>query len=322
MISRAGLTWGFKGVMTLSLLGAVFLVAGEVGAADWKLLVQADKMQLAAVFALCAPLIVFKALKWQAVVNRVAEDKYLDWRGAVRGYLGALPLSILTPGKLGDLVRVVFLPPARRRFQWGVFAMAIDKLTDAISLLIWAIVAVCVVFPSALVIGLSVMVLLLLVIAWRPMMFFGFGLAMRLPVLRRRFGYKIRQILLAVRNFSTRQMLMPTVFGLLSFGVEWLQYWLVFTAFGPGRADFGFFVVILAMCIVTIAGLVQITIGGVGVRELLSVVLLTAYLDPLAVAAGTLLVFVVDQIIPAFVGLPIRPEFEPEARLKFVDGKA
>jgi len=299
--------FAFKVTATFCVIGFVLWLIHEHGSFDLALLTTVDAAALGTAFALSALLAAVKAAKWRSAVNDVAAAPYLSYGHAVKGYLGAMPLAIMTPGKIGDVSRIIFMPIHQRRIQIGVLSTLVDKITDAVALCLWLALAVIVVFSDP-VFSVAAGVTVLMIFAMsRPLLTLTLVFFIRIGPGRIRFRHSVLRALVAVRRLSTPRLLALTAFGVTAFGIEWLQYWLVFNAFGPLGDGFSWFVMVLAMCLVTFVGLLQITFAGVGTREIVSVFLLSEHAPALVIAVGTLLVLVFDQLIPSLLGLPIKP---------------
>ena len=246
----------------------------------------------------------FKALKWLLLLRRLAPE--VSFLQALVSYLAGIPLSIMTPGRVGEVSRVMYLPGGGARGWSGVGAVLLDKLTDLVALIWWLA-------AGLYLAGLAwpALLLALLALALSPL-WLWLELAPRLlGALPLPAAWREKMLAALPRSgvYPPGRLLGVIFLGVLCFGVEWVQYWALFNALAP-EAGVGLGTTIAAMSLVTLAGVAQVSFAGIGVREGLTALLLWQSLPPGAAALGAFGVFLVDVALPGAVGLFFRPAVE------------
>jgi glycosyltransferase 2 family protein len=230
----------------------------------------ANPWLLALATALNAPNLYLKVVRWQAML-RVRGFRYGTGRAHV-AYLTSLYLGLLTPGRVGDVLRAQFLRhDAGVPYAEGVASVVVDRLCDlyvlaafvavggvryasvltgSLAWITWAGVAATVVGP------------LLLFVPGRGEALLG-GLFAKLSPDRGAAG--MARFLAAVRANVGRPLAITMPLTVATFVVNYAQGWLIAHAMGLPLSVFD------ATCLLAIAsllGLLPISVSGVGVREL------------------------------------------------------
>ena len=131
--------------------------------------------------------------------------------------------------------------------------------------------------------------------------------SMRILPIRKAWKEKVIKAFLFAQTMTIKRYGLILGLGLISFGVEWLQYWAFFNLFASPNMAISFGTAVGVATIVTLANVVQISMAGLGFREWLTAVLLANHLPAAAAALGAFLVFFLDFAIPGMVGLFIKP---------------
>ncbi len=265
----------------------------QVGWGEWPWLLLA----ILPVFLLLA----FKALKWHLVLRRLLPG--VGYGQALVSYLAGIPLSVMTPGRLGEVSRVMYLAGREVQGWSGVGAVLLDKLTDLVALAWWLAAGLYLAglrWPAGF--------LALLALAMSPL-WLWLALAPRLLgalPLPASWREKLLCTLPRAGTYPPGCLLAVILWGVACFGVEWVQYWALFNFLAPETAlPLGD--TIAAMSLVTLAGVAQVSFAGIGVREGLTALLLWQSLPPGAAALGAFGVFLVNVALPGAVGLFFKP---------------
>jgi glycosyltransferase 2 family protein len=261
---------------------------------------------LAGSVLLLAANIPLRALKWLAILRH--REKRATFRESLTSYLGAMPLSMITPGRVGEVSRVLYLPHASLRGWRAAALLAADKLTDLLSVGVWSVAGFTALFGLR---GFLASAAGVAAAACLPSLFlrapFFRGLREAsgpgaLGALRRILGQAVPDADL----LAPRRMALPLALGMAAYGVEWLQFSLLVDAFTPGPVPYPPLAGLTAVII--LANAFQLTIGGLGLREGLSMVLLAPLGIPAEAAlAAAFGMFVVGQALPSLAGLAVRP---------------
>src|SRR6185295_13083623 len=63
----------------------------------------------------------------------------ITWRQACKSYLGALSLGLITPGRLGEYARGIFIPQLAGRALTGAGRVFLDNWSDLLGVLVWGL---------------------------------------------------------------------------------------------------------------------------------------------------------------------------------------
>jgi glycosyltransferase 2 family protein len=246
-----------------------------------------------------------KIVRWQVLLQtrgfRVPLGK------AWAAFLGSSYIGMLTPGRVGDVLRVQYLRhDLRVEASEGLASVVMDRLCDLYVLV--AFVAVGIARFSQVVVGqlASLAWATVALVALGPLLFLVPGIADRaLGRVYARFSTSgdagsSTRFLEALRANVGRSLALTIPLTLAAFGVNYVQGWLMVQALG---LDVSFFDVTCLMAIASLLGLLPISISGVGVRELFFSLAfpLLGYAAASGVSFG-LLVFVVIHLVMVAVG--------------------
>jgi glycosyltransferase 2 family protein len=255
--------------------------------------------------ALAPVVLLFKSVKWFLLLRSI--EPMASFNQAARSYVCGIPLGLVTPGRLGEISRLLFLPHNSTRGMTGVGIVMIDKMTELPALLCWLAVALLIQLDSwPIVSGASIIAAasVLFTLHLHRGAVIAARITKRLPAWRG-IDRLFTEIVMAGAYVTPARMSAVLTFGLLSFGVEWVQYWLVFRASMSAGESLSIAHIAAAMSIVTLGNAAQITLAGIGIREALSVMLLGNVIPPIVAALGAASVFLVDQALPALFGIMI-----------------
>jgi hypothetical protein len=254
------------------------------------------------------PALAFRAVKWNLTMRPVLPG--VSVRGALRSYVGAIPYALITPGRVGELARLLYLPRCPRGVLQGAALVFMDKVMDLAALLWWAVGGIYLVLGiwPAFLVGLAAAV-----VSGFPRWSRSFGGFWKW--LSRRLGREARWTGEPVLGggYGVKLTLFILLFGVLGFAVEWFQVWCLVRAWSGAGTEMG--IVASVMSLVTLVNALQLTSFGLGIREGLAGYWLSKYggVAPLSGAACAFALFLIDQAAPAAAGLFIRTRREEEA---------
>ncbi len=247
-----------------------------------------------------------KVVRWQAIL-RVRGIHYGTGR-AWMAFLTSLYLGMLTPGRVGDVLRAQYLRhDLGVPYAEGMASVVVDRLCDLYVLVVFVAVGG-VRYAPVLVGGLAwVMWAGVAATALGPLVLFVPGVAE--AVLGRAFarlspdgaGAGLATFLAAVRAQIGRPLLFTLPVTVATFVVNYFQGWLIARAIGLPMT------LLDATCLLAIAsllGLLPISISGVGVRELFFSLAfpMLGFTAAAGVTFGLLVFFVIYLVIVA-IGL-------------------
>jgi hypothetical protein len=254
-----------------------------------------------------------KVIRWDVILR--TRGIVYPRRRAWSAFMTSLYVGLLTPGRVGDVLRAQYLRhDLDVPYAEGVASVVVDRLCDLYVLA--AFVAVGVVrYAPVLVGGLAV-------ITWAGVAATVLGpLVLLVPgvaeaVLGRAFarfipageGQGFPRFLEAVRASVGRPLLLTLPLTVLTFAINYLQGWLIAHAIGLPMT---FFDATCLLAIASLLGLLPISVSGVGVRELFFALAfpMLGFTPEAGVGFGLLVFFVIYLVIVlvGFVSWQIAP---------------
>ena len=211
-----------------------------------------------------------KVIRWQVLLR--TRGVLYPTRRAFSAFLSSVYVGMLTPGRVGDVLRVQYLRhDLDVPYAEGLASIVMDRLCDLYVLA--AFVAFGVVRYSPVIVGELAYVTWggVIAIAVAPLFLLVPGLAERLlrglydRLSRGRAEGGLDRFLAAVRANIGRPLLVTLPLTALAFGVNYAQGWIIGRAMG---IDLGLVDATCLLAIASLLGLLPISVSGVGVREL------------------------------------------------------
>jgi len=280
--------------LAMRLLGPLLLVWVVWRFADFGALVdvfvRAAAWPLLAAVAFNAVAIHAKLWRWRCLLQRVHVD--LSPKSAYRAFLPSLYLGLVTPGRVGDALRIQYLKRDHAvGYAEGLAVSIVDRLCDVYVLLAFVALGVvhlarAVSAPMAQATWIAVAI-----VAVAPMLLFVPSVAEPgAQWLYRRFSdgeahEGLRTFFTAIRRQVGIALGGPLVATVLAFFVNYVQAWLVAVAF---RIDLTFVDVAALVAISSFLSLFPISISGIGVRESFFALVFPAFglVETLGIAFG------------------------------------
>lgn len=265
----------------------------------------ADPWLLAVALLLNVANIHLKVVRWDVILR--ARDIRYPRRRAWAAFMTSLYVGLLTPGRVGDVLRAQYLRhDLGVPYAEGIASVVVDRLCDLYVLA--AFVAVGVVRYAPVLAGS------LAVVTWAGVLLTVLGpLVLLVPGVAERAlgrvfarlspddqGAGFARFLAAVRANVGRPLLLTIPLTVVTFGINYVQGWLIAHAMGLPMSFLD------ATCLLSIAsllGLLPISVSGVGVRELFfSLAFPMLGFDPTAGVVFGLLVFFVIYLVIVGIG--------------------
>lgn len=256
----------------------------------------ARPVYLALALLLSVPFLWLKIMRWDRMLREAGVRA--TFMEATTSLLAGMGLALLTPARVGELVRGAYLRD-RQKLKIGGLVM-LDKAFDVLVLCglsvagAWALLGP---VPAAALAGIT---LGGLIAGYRP--FSVERLVARVTGSRDR--RRIAEILGALEALNPRATTMYIALTALSFGVVLVQFALVLLSWRAWSLD----IVFLTFPLVVLTNVLPITVGGLGVREGAAVMLLGQYgVGPAHAALAAFLMFVFNTAVPGLVGALLPP---------------
>lgn len=282
-------------VLTLLLLAAVVVkvrpqdLAAAAGSANPGLLLAA--------LALTPPFFACKALRWHRMLS--AAGVRATFAESTVSLIGGMGLALVTPARLGELIRVAYLRDPQKLKIGGL--VMLDKGFDVLVLAGLSIVGAWRLLgpPAGLAFTLATACGLVAVYWPTPLHAFLRRLSSRLP-----FEEKQLRVWESLESLSPRSTTTFLALTLLSFVVVLVQFALVLMSWHSWSLD----IVILTFPLVILTNVLPITIGGLGIREAAAAALLSHYgVRPADAALAALLMFAINTALPGLLGSLLLP---------------
>lgn len=235
---------------------------------------------LACVFLLVPVYIFCRFQKWMFLVTQVTViEKKQRWT-CFQNYLNGMAIGLLTPGKVGELARIIGLAIDKRV---AITLFIVDKLVELWCLIFFVAVSAFFSDSFARHISLSYHVTVLPIAVFFLFLFF----------------YIINKLISKYFIFSIK-ILKNIILSLFCFVIFCFQMTLVLTNLYPEIPLSVFF----DFPFVLFGNLIPVTIGGFGVREFIGIYVLQNYaVTREAIIASISLVAFIDLVIPSILGM-------------------
>jgi len=246
-----------------------------------------------------------KVIRWQVLLR--AQGIAYPARRAFPAFLSSVYIGMLTPGRVGDVLRVQYLrADLGVSYAEGLASIVMDRLCDLYVLVVF--VAVGVVRYSPVIVGRLAVVTwgAVALIVFAPLLFLVPGVAERSMsrIYARLAGDRgaggLDRFLLALRANVGRPLLTTIPLTAAAFLVNYVQGYIIAGALG---LDMSFFDAMCLLAIASLLGLLPVSVSGVGVRELFfSLVFPLLGHGPEAGVSFGLMVFVVIYLVNIVIG--------------------
>jgi glycosyltransferase 2 family protein len=233
-------------------------------------LLSADILPLLAALALNVANNWLKVLRWDVLL--AARGHHYPRMRAWTSFLSSVYVGMLTPGRVGDVLRAQYLKhDLGMPYSEGIAVIVVDRLCDLYVLM--AFVAVGVARFSSVVAGdLAVITWAGVVLtALAPLVLLVPGVGQRaMRAIYRKLpgdpsGEGFDRFLAALEAQRFHHLAQAVVLTTLAFGVNYVQGFLLARAM---HLNLAFFDVVCLLAIASLLGLLPISVSGVGVREL------------------------------------------------------
>ena len=243
-----------------------------------------------------------KAFRWLLLARQV--ERSISIINAATSLLAGMGLGLITPSRAGEIARVAYLPTTHKADLVGL--VVVDRLIDLIVIVLAGGIALGVFFDSrlglVLVVPTAIALLLLFIpklpgntLNWLSTLSF-------MPA--KSFITKVASGLLTLNG---RVLTLVLILAMITFGLGTFQFYWLLRSFDVHSAT----AAVVTFPIITVAGVLPITIGGFGTREGATVLVLSMFDISAAIAVNAaLLSFMLNTLIPSIIGLFITPLFK------------
>lgn len=225
---------------------------------------------LALVIALNLPLIFFKSWRWQSLLKMQGITYPL--RRASLAYFSGIYFGLATPGKIGEIARVLYLANDKELSVSEAFSsVLVDRLCDIYLLVMVGGFGLIAFSPLG---GTILAVIILLLLSAISLLLLSrrigkrlMGLVYRAKVFRRfkgRIDTSVDQFYCGVGRLTERKLVFPLLLTLAAYAVYFSQCYLLALSL---NLPLSFFYVAICMAVVSLVALIPVSIAGIGTRD-------------------------------------------------------
>lgn len=252
--------------------------------------IQVTNLVLAALLTIS--FLAFKTWRWYLILRESGITA--DFNQAFVSVIGGMGLALITPARLGELVRVAYLPDPRK---WKIGGLVmIDKSFDVLVLAglsipgAWTLLGAWagLVFAAATLVGLF--------IVYRPRLLalVLYRLSAKMPG-----RSKLERIWESLDALTPRSTTIFIALTLGAFAEVLLQFGIILSSWHPATIA----IVALTFPIVILTNALPVTIGGLGLREAAAALLLAHYgVSSADAALAAFLMFAINTALPGVIG--------------------
>jgi len=235
------------------------------------LISEADLGLLGLALALIIPFVLLKSLRWNCLLR--LQDIDYSFGSSTQAYLSSMYLGLVTPGRIGDFAKVLYLKKEKSvSLAEGFSSVFVDRLFDLLLLLIMACAGV---LTFALPTNILLILLVLLALSGAGIALFTTGnmgrrmihflLRLVLPKSRQDIARdKFDVFYSAVQHFKTPGIIYPALLTVAGYAIFYLQCYLIALS-----VDIPISYMNSAFSISTanLISLLPISISGIGTRD-------------------------------------------------------
>jgi uncharacterized membrane protein YbhN (UPF0104 family) len=259
----------------------------------------AQPAQIAAALLLTLPFLYAKALRWHLMLRAASVEA--EFSEAALSLVGGMGLALVTPARLGELVRVAYIRDPQKLKIGGL--VMIDKGLDVLVLCGLAVPGAWSLLGPVPGLAFAAVTLAGLLVVYNPARVQG-GLVGMTGRLRASVAGRLHRIFASLESLSPRSTTVFLALTLASFAIVLIQFGIILSSWTAPTPD----LVLLTFPLVILTNVLPITVGGLGVREGAAALLLAHYRVPAADAVlAALLMFTLNTALPGVLGALLLP---------------
>lgn len=298
-------------VKILLFFGVIWLFYNQIIKIDWS---EIDEIQIQKPLFLIATILLvfvnwfFEYLKWDEVLKVSESNVSLKIR--IKSFLAGIVTGFLTPNMLGNFIGRMFYFQRRERVPiilltlFSNAAQFIASITFGFIALIWLGTPKIIAFENS-DFYLAILAPILVLLIWAFMRFEKIKVGF---ITRMKIYQKSIPLLQHAKAFRFKLM----IFSLLRHGVFSLQYWLLLKAFGLEISWEWFGWIWQVFFWSTL--IPSLWFGKLFIRESMALLILAPLTnEPSIILFASLILWVINQIVPALVGIPFITKKQPTA---------
>ncbi|MBI4619760.1 MAG: flippase-like domain-containing protein [Desulfobacterales bacterium] len=236
------------------------------------------------------PAILGSAWRWQILMK--FQGIVYGLKECFAAYSAGIYLGLITPGKMGDLVKVFYLKNAGHSMGKASFSVLVDRLYDLFALCLFGLISLFIFFDYLKrVPSLSLLVVVITIVSILAAFYFK-GKVIKDIIVNRAYilipsTYKnplksnIKDFFKDVRDLNFRKISLLTIITLLEWMVVFILHYLLALSL---RIELSFWYISACVSLSVLISLIPVSIAGIGTRDGV-LVLLFSYLGSTKEAA-------------------------------------
>ncbi len=280
-----------KSFITVTLVISIFAIVGLNNIVN--AFAKVDLYYFMIAILLSPLIIIFGTEKWYQIAKGSSDN--LTRKDACISFLGGMSLGLLTPGRIGEFSRVLFLNGSRIKLT-GI--AIVDKVIDIESIFLVAVFATALISNRPLLLLTFAASLAGLIFLYFPHTFTSlFSKITRYSFVP--FKNKMPLLFTGINSTSKKTITVCILYRLLMTAIDIIQFYLLITAFTPIKLTSA----IISYPLIILTNILPITIGGVGVRESVSALILSRFhISPECAVSASFLLFCINTLLPGIYG--------------------
>lgn len=280
-----------KTIITIVLVYLIFKMIGSDKIIN--AISKVDVQYLLAALLLSPLIIVFGTEKWYQMTKKASDS--LERKDACISFLGGMSLGLLTPGRIGEFSRVLFLRGSKIELT-GI--AIVDKVIDVEVVLLIALYATAILFGTWAFLLTFMFTFLGIIFLYFPHKS-TFLLTKIIHFRFIPFKKKLDLLIQGINSTPHKTISLCILYRLLMTVIDVIQFYLLIMAFIPTKVIYA----LIAYPLVMLTNILPITIGGIGVRESVSALILTKFnIPPECAVSASFLLFCVNTLLPGLIG--------------------
>ncbi|MGD8414752.1 MAG: lysylphosphatidylglycerol synthase transmembrane domain-containing protein [Candidatus Latescibacterota bacterium] len=239
--------------------------------AAWEILSGTRVWLLGVALVLTVPFVLIKAHRWRFLLGM--QGIRYDVKDCTYAYLAGMYLGLVTPGRVGDFVKVVYLKRDRSvPMSKGVTSVIVDRLCDLLLLVAVACAGGLAFTLSgnimAVIVGFGlVIVAILLIFLNEPVRNLVLGNLFKLVLPKKaKDGAEVRieSFYQGVDHFKSVRLVVPIALTVLAYAIFFLQCYLITRA---ANIPIGYMNAAYCISVANLVSLLPISVSGIGTRD-------------------------------------------------------
>lgn len=220
--------------------------------------------------ALLFPLMSLKAMRWNSLLKM--QNIQYSLKGAISVYLASYYVGMVTPGRVGDFIKVGYLSRDKAVSYGGAFvSVIVDRFLDLILIIVVGMLGICFfdLFEQFGYFSFGFLALL-------AFLFWGLfnneilnkilGFVCRIFLKKYRYVAQLHfnDFIADMNKLKNIKLFLPVLLTILAYGITFLQCYLIALAL---RLDVSFFYVAFTVSITGLVTLLPVSFAGIGTRD-------------------------------------------------------